>query len=74
MQKWETMILKVYPENSVNMIDGKMLNEVLPLRDFLNKQGQEGWEIAGVVGDKNSHTIYLKRPIIVSGFEQASSS
>jgi hypothetical protein len=70
MQRWEYTVLQVVPRVPIGGLEpgvylGRMRRaglEHLPVDDILNEVGNEGWELAGVLGSADVTTFYLKRP------------
>ncbi len=71
MQKWEYMTFGVYGEK-VLAVNGESIDKNVsffgkpngePLTEFLNKMGQEGWELSGSLGVEEDWMGILKRPL-----------
>jgi hypothetical protein len=68
MQTWEYMTLRV-AEEMVMAVNAKPLDLALEecnLHNYLNKQGREGWEVAGVTtynGAPRNFIVILRRSV-----------
>ena len=62
MQKWEYMDVYISGNHRfdpmVRTVNGKQLKENVTLRDYLQKLGEDGWELVSI----REEVYYLKRP------------
>ncbi|HEX6303290.1 MAG TPA: hypothetical protein VFZ76_03810 [Anaerolineales bacterium] len=68
MQQWEHMAVRSYG-GVVVMVDGQEVAQMSGpqpvgemLYEFLNRVGEDGWEVVGMAGVREGTEIVLKRP------------
>ena len=70
MAKWEYQVVRTYG-GVVMMINGQEVGKIVSnqpvgelLYEYLNKVGQEGWEVVGMAEARGGVELVLKRPLV----------
>lgn len=61
MQKWEYLVANVH-DHEVFKIYDKWINPKPQLASWLEKAGNDGWELIAATGDAISYCMFFKRP------------
>jgi thioredoxin-like negative regulator of GroEL len=76
MQKWEHMVVRSYG-GVVVLIDGKEVAQMSGpqpvgemIYEFLDRVGEDGWEVVAMGGVREGIEIILKRPFLEEEFEE----
>jgi hypothetical protein len=70
MGKWEYQVIRSYG-GVVMVINGNTVGKIVanqpvgvPLFEYLNQVGEDGWEVVGMAGVREGIEVVLKRPPI----------
>lgn len=70
MDKWEYKVVRTYG-GVVMLTNGQEVGKIVSnqpvgelLYEYLNKVGQEGWEVAGMAETRGGIELVLKRPLV----------
>lgn len=70
MEKWEYMVIRIYG-GAVMLINGQEVGSMVANQpvgemqyEYLNRMGEEGWEVSGMAGVRGGTDVVLKRPFM----------
>lgn len=70
MQKWEYMVIRIYG-GAVMLINGQEVGSMVANQpvgemqyEYLNRVGEEGWDVVSTAGVRGGTDIILKRPFM----------